>query len=195
MIWQIVLLIIIVTLIMPIPVNTKIAFNILKLSGEINIQVLRVFKYKRRVRFKNGYLYITRKGRTKREKISSKNFNIAYAIQFVRQVYFRLILKSLTFVGEEGYYNNAMISAMGAGTVDLISKCVFARIRHNKKSAHIVMRNEAKYNQDCLNFKIEGIITISIFDIIYSIVNSYLSLKGGNYERKKAEYQQNQEFD
>ena len=53
---------------------------------------------------------------------------------------------------------------------------------HNKKSAHILINNEAKYNQDCLNFKIEGKVNISIFDVLYSIVNSLWSLKGAEYE-------------
>ena len=111
-------------------------------------------------------------------------------MQLIRQLYFRLLLHSLKFTSEEGYYNDAFVTAMGSGLIDVVSKCAYTRILHNKKSAHIFIANEPKYNQDCLKAKIECEITISLFDILYSIINSYLSLKGEDYERTTAQYEQ-----
>ncbi|MBQ7797750.1 MAG: hypothetical protein IJ371_01350 [Clostridia bacterium] len=136
------------------------------------------------MRFRGSYVYITRKNKTKREKLSSSNFNIAFVIQLIRQLYFRLILQTLNFVSDVGYYNNAMVTAMGSSVVDIVSKCLYTRILHNKKSAHIFISNEAKYNQDCLNIKIEGQINISLFDVIYSLINVLWSLKGAKYETR-----------
>ena len=66
---------------------------------------------------------------------------------------------------------------------------------HNKKSAHIFVLNEAKYNQDCLRAELEGQVSISLFDVIYSFISSVLSLKGDKYERTKAEYEQDKGVD
>jgi len=98
-----------------------------------------------------------------------------------------MILGSLKFVSEEGYYNDAMITALGSSIIDITSKCLYARILHNKKSAHIFLLTEPKYNQDCLNIKIEGAVTISMFDVLYSLFNSYLSVKGGEYEKSNSQ--------
>ena len=190
MIWQIVLLIIIFLLIIPIPIKINLSFNILRLSGEMSLRILKLINYKIRVRFRGAYVYVTCNGKTRREKLTSKNYNVAFVMQLIRQLYFRVILTTLKFVSEEGYYNDAMITAIGSGLIDIVSKCAKGRILHNKKSAHIFIQNEAKYNQDCLNMKLECEVKISIFDILYSIVNSYLSVKGDNYEKSNSTIQQ-----
>ena len=182
MIWQISLIILIFLLIIPIPIKFNILFNILKLSGEIQVDIFKFINYKIKVKFKGQYVYVTKKNKTYREKLSAKNFNVAFVLQMIKQLYFRLVLDRLIFISENGYYNDAMVTALSTGVVDVVTKCVYAKILHNKKSAHILINNEAKYNKDCLNFKIEGKISISIFDILYSIINSLWRLKGEKYE-------------
>lgn len=187
MIWQIVLLIVIFLLIIPIPFKFKLTFNILRLSGEVQLSVFKLINYKVRVRFRGAYIYIITNNKTRREKLSSKNFNVAFVMQMLRQLYFRLILKTLSFSCQGGYYNNAFVTALGSSVIDITSKSIFARILHNKKSAHIFISNEAKYNQDCLHIKLEGQIYISVFDVIYSLINTLWSLKGEKYETRNAQ--------
>lgn len=189
--WQIIFLIIIFLLIIPIPIKIKMLFNILNLSGGMELKILKIFSFKMRLRFRGAYVYITTKGKTKREKLTAKNFNIMFVIQLFRQIYFRLILTSLRFSSEVGYYNDAMFTALGGSLVDIIAKCVYAKILHNKKSAHIFMANEAKYNQDCLRIKIEAEIKMSIFDVLYSLINSLWSVKGEKYETRSSKNEQN----
>lgn len=184
MIWQIILLIIIFLVIIPIPIKFKLNFNILKLSGEFQLRFINFINYKIRVRFRGQYVYITRNEKARREKLTSSNFNVMFVMQLVRQLYFRIVLNSLHFVSDVGYYNDAFVTAVGTGVVDIVSKSLYAKILHNKKSAHIFIFNEAKYNRDCLNLKIEGNLSISIFDIIYSIINSLWSIKGEKYETR-----------
>ena len=184
MIWQIILLIIIFLLIIPIPIKFKLIFNVLRLSGAVQIRLFKFINFKLRVRFRGAYVYITRNNKTRRERLSSKNYNVAFVMQLVRQLYFRIILQTLNFVSDVGYYNDAMVTAMSSSFVDIASKCIYARILHNKKSAHIFIQNEAKYNQDCLNLKIEGLVNISLFDVIYSFINTLWSLKGEKYETR-----------
>ena len=194
MIWQIILLIIIFLLIIPIPIKLKLGFNILRLSGEVDIRVLKFINHKVRVRFRGAYVYITSNKKTRREKLTSTNYNVAYIMQLIRQLYFRVELKSLTFLSEEGYYNDAMITALASGVIDIATKCAKGRILHNKKSAHIFVQNEAKYNQDCLNLKIECEAKISLFDVLYSIINAWWSVKGDNYEKSNSTIEQDKGF-
>lgn len=194
MIWRLILLIIIFLLIIPIPIKLKLSFNVLRLSGEVNIQISKLISYKARVRFRGAYVYITQNNKTRREKLTASNYNVAYVMQLIRQLYFRVELNTLTFASEEGYYNNAMITALGSGVIDIVSKCAKGRILHNKKSAHIFVQNEAKYNQDCLNFKLECEAKVSTFDMAYSIINSLWSIKGDNYEKSNSTIEQDKGF-
>lgn len=190
MIWQIILLIIIFLLIIPIPIKFKVVFNILRLSGAVEVAILKFINFKIRVRFRGAYVYITQNNKTRREKLTAKNFNVVFVVQIIRQLYFRTILRDLKFVGDVGYYNDAMVTAMASSAIDIVAKCLSARILHNKKSAHIFISNDTKYNQDCLNLKIEGKVNISIFDVIYSIINTLWSLKGEKYERTSSNIEQ-----
>ncbi len=194
MIWKIILLIIIFLLIVPIPIKLNLGFNILRLSGEVRIHLLKFVNFKVRVRFRGAYVYITRKNKTRREKLTATNYNVAYVMQLIRQLYFRVELNSLTLLSEEGYYNDAMITALASGVIDIATKCAKGRILHNKKSAHIFVQNEAKYNQDCLNLKLECEVKISLFDILYSIINSLWSVKGDNYEKSNSTIEQDKGF-
>lgn len=184
MIWQIILLSIIFLLIIPIPIKFKLVFNVLRLSGAVQIKLFKFINFKLRVRFRGAYVYITRNNKTRREKLSSKNYNVAFVMQLVRQLYFRLILTNLSFASDVGYYNDAMVTAMSSSILDIISKCIYSRILHNKKSAHIFIQNDTKYNQDCFNVKIDGNIKISLFDVLYSLINTLWSLKGEKYETR-----------
>ena len=195
MIWKIIVILIIFLIIFPIIIKFKIVFNILRFSGEIHIRILKIINFKIKVKLRGGYVYITQNGRTRREKLTSKNYNIAFVLKFINEIYFRTQLAFLKFNSELGYYNDAMVTALGSSVIDVVSKCIYSRILHNKKSAHIFVLNEAKYNQDCLRAELEGQVSISLFDVIYSFISSVLSLKGDKYERTKAEYEQDKGVD
>ncbi len=195
MIWKIIVILIIFLLIILIPIKIKVDFNILKLSGAWEVHICKIIKFRVRVRIRGRYIYITKNGKTRREKLSSKNYSVALILKLINETYFRTELNQLTIKSEIGYCNNAMVSAIGCSVVDIITKCSKARIAHNKKAAHIFVLNEPKYNGDYLNIKLESDIKISIFDIVYSLTSTLLSLKGDNYEREKAVHEQNQEFD
>lgn len=192
MFWELFILILITLIIIPVPIKIRLKFNLLKLSGEVSIKWLKIFGYKIRVRFRGKYIYITHKSKTRREKFTSKNFNVAFVMQLIKNIYFRLVLTKIYFASQTGYYNNAMTTAISSSLIDIVSKDMCCRILDNKKSAHIFVGNEPRYNEDCLNVKVEGDIKISVFDVLYSLVNSLLSLKGEKYERNKAEYEQSE---
>ena len=191
MVWQLIFLVVIFLLIISLTIKFKIVFNILRLSGAVEIVLFKIIRFKLNVRFRGPYVYIAINNKTRREKLSSKNFNIAFVVQLSRQIYFRTHLEQLKFNGDIGYYNNAMVTAMASSIIDIVGKCLGARILHNKKSAHIFVSNETKYNQDSLNLRLEGKINISIFDIIYSLINALWSLKGVSYERTDFNIEQN----
>lgn len=192
MFWKLFVLILVVVIIVPIPIKVSVSFNILKLSGEVSIKLIKFLGYKIRVRFRGKYIYITHKSKTRREKFTNKNFNLALLMEVIKNVYLRLVLTKIYFASQTGYYNNAMVTAITSSLIDIVSKDVCCRILNNKKSAHIFVGNEPKYNEDCFSVKIEGDVKISIFDFLYSFINSLLSLKGVRYERSKAEYEQSE---
>lgn len=186
MIWRIVILIIIFLVIIPIPLKLELNFNILRLSGRVLVKAFKIFNLKVSVRFRGKYVYITsNNGRTKREKLSSKNYNVALVVEMVKQLYFRIVVAKIIFSSNIGYYNNSCVTAISSVSLDVLSKSVLSKIQHNKKSAHIFISNNAKYNQDCCNAKLEVDSKICLFDIGCSILWALWNLKGVKYEREQ----------
>jgi len=184
-------------LVLTFPIKTKVVFksNILNLSSQIFISILGIKILKLKIKFKGNYVYITKGKYTYKEKLTPSNIDVVFVINFVKLLYFRLHLLELTEESEIGYSNNAMATSLGVASIDIICKGILARIKNNKKSSHIFIDNYAKYNEDCLNFKLEASICINILDIFYSFVASKIKSKGVKYERTKQREQQSESID
>ena len=179
------------------PIKTKIVAksNILNLSSQLSIEVFKLKILKLKIKFRGNYVYVTKGKYTYKEKLTPSNINVVFAINFIKLIYFRLQLLELIEESEIGYMNNALgTSLMVAGT-DIITKGILSRIKNNKKSSHIFIDNYAKYDQDCLNFKLEISSCINLLDVIYSFVSSKIKSKGERYERTKQREQQSESID
>lgn len=172
--------------IIPIPIKVELNFNILRLSGKLFIKIFKIFNFKLSVRFRGAYVYITNKhGKTKREKLSSKNYDVAFVFELIKQLYFRLVFANINFTSQIGYFNSSMVTAISSASLDIISKSILSKIKHNKKSSHIFILNDAKYNQDCCSAKFETDCKICLFDVLYSLICVLWNLKGVKYEREQ----------
>jgi hypothetical protein len=61
-----------------------------------------------------------------------------------------------------------MITANICGYLDVLSKSFLGKLKNNKKSAHIFVDVNPKYNEDVFNVRLNTATRISVFDLIYS---------------------------
>ena len=54
-------------------------------------------------------------------------------------------------------------------TIDVLSKCVLSKVKNNKKSAHIFVEVNPKYNEDIFNIRLIYEMRMSAVDIIYTL--------------------------
>ncbi len=176
----------------PFLVSFDIKFNILHLHGVVTIKIFNKIKIDFKIRIKNGYVYINRKNKQRREKITKSSFMLILIYNLVGQLYFREQFLDLSVVGDFGYNQNAQVTALGCGYGEIILKAIFSKIKNNKKSSHIFVAVEPNYNQDILNVSLTNTIRISVFDLLYTLV--YTIIKSwGKYEevRKSTNRQSN----
>ena len=178
---------VVLILMLTFPVKTKAVFkaNVLNLSSQVFVEVLGISFIKLKVKIRGNYVYVTKKKFTYKEKLTPSNVDVIFLFNFLKLLYFRLHLLELTQESEIGYSNNAMATSLGVAGIDIVSKGILTRVKNNKKSSHIFIDNYAKYNEDCLNFKLELSLCINIFDIVYSFISSKFKSKGEKYERTK----------
>ena len=76
-----------------------------------------------------------------------------------------------------------MITATTCGFIDVVSKCVLSKVKNNKKSANIFVEVNPKYNEDIFNFKLNYEMRMSVVDIIYTLVYTFVATIRHKIER------------
>lgn len=170
LIFLFIIFLIIFILIYPFLLKFEIKLNVLKLKGLLIIKLFNKIKFEIKFRIKNGYIYLYFNNKEIKEKISNKNVNIKFVLNLIKQMYFRQQYISLGIFSNFGYVLDSCVTATGSGFIDVISKCVFSKIKNNKKSAHIFVEVEPKYNEDIFNLRLINETKMSLFDGIYAFI-------------------------
>ncbi len=178
----------ILSFVYPFLIKFDIRFNILKLKGIIKLTFFNKITLELKIRIKHGYIYINHKKKESKVKISNKNFKFVFITKLIKQLYFREQLLNFNLVSNFGYSNDSMITAVGAGNIDVLTKAIMGKIKNNKKSAHIFVSVEPKYNQDIFNFRIINEIRISVFDFIYTLFVTIFRTISNKVYKKVNEY-------
>ncbi len=169
----------------PFLVEVDIRINILKLKGVFIIKFFNKLKIKLKFRIKHGYIYIYFKKKEKKLKISQNNVSFVFIINLFREFYFREQLLSMSLSSSFGYNLDSCITATTSGYLDIIQKGILAKIKNNKKSAHIFTKIDPKYNEDIFNLRFNQIIRVSVVDIIYTLLVTLIKTWSGNEKRKR----------
>ena len=153
----------------PFLIKIEIKCNILKLKGGISFKFFNKIKLELKFRVKNGYIYIYFNNKERKEKLDKKNINIVFISNLINQLYFRHQLLNCNLISNFGFVLNSMATATTCGLIDVFSKAVFAKVKNNKKSAHIFVDVNPKYNEDIFNIRLNYEMRMSVVDIIYTL--------------------------
>lgn len=154
----------------PFLIKFEIKCNILRLKGQLNIIFFNKIKFDFKFRIKHGYIYIYFKNKEVKEKISNNNINIILISNLIKQLYFRHQLLNCNLTSNFGFVLDSMITATICGYIDVFSKCILSKIKNNKKSAHIFVDVNPKYNEDVFNIRVIYEMRMSVFDILYTLI-------------------------
>ena len=154
----------------PFLIKFEIKLNALKLKGGISVKFFNKIKFEFKFRVKNGYIYLYFNNKERKEKIDKKNINIVFVLNLINQLYFRHQLLNCNLTSNFGFVLDSMITATTCGFVDVLSKCILSKVKNNKKSAHIFVEVNPKYNEDISNLRLVYEMRMSVVDIIYTLV-------------------------
>lgn len=157
-------------IIYPFLIKLDIRLNVLRLKGILVIKLFNKIKFEFKFRIKNGYVYLYYKNKEIKQKISNKNISLRFIFILIKQTYFRQQLLNSKITSNFGYLNDSRITALTSGYIDCVAKGFFAKIKNNKKSAHIFIDVEPKYNEDICNIRFEWEVRMSIFDMLYTFI-------------------------
>lgn len=154
----------------PFLIKFEIKCNVLKLKGGFIIKFFNKIKLEFKFRVKNGYIYLYFRNKEIKEKISDKNINIIFIINLVKSIYFRHQLLNCNLTSNFGFVLDSLVTATTCGFIDVMSKGILSKVKNNKKSAHIFVDVNPKYNEDIFNLRFNYEIRMSVVDVIFSFV-------------------------
>lgn len=172
-------------IIYPFLIKFDMRFNILKLKGTMSIKFFNKLKLELKFRIKNGYVYFYFNKKEKKEKISKKNINLIFIFNLTKHLYFRQQWLSFELKSNFGYVLDSCVTATACGFIEAVSKSVLCKIKNNKKSAHIFVDAEPKYNEDICNLRMVNEIRMSVADIIYAFVYAIIYTRRNNEKSRK----------
>lgn len=168
--------IIICLMFLPIKLEARFSFNLLDMSGAVGA-FLYGFKITHQMLWIKGKKIITKKEEAvESQEIDFQGKEITFLKIFLKQLTNKTRLKKI-----ELFYNigldDAFTSAMVSGHINVIVVYLYTRIKNEKPTASLELNNTISYNRKVLQFAFKCIITISLFDIVYSWLNSVILTK------------------
>lgn len=167
---------IIILLIAPVFIHVRLTFNMQDLSG-----VLCFYLYKIKIKY---FMYQI-KGKTiilkneKETKVQELEFDAGQLIiveQFLQQIKQKSRLKEL-FVFYNIGVGDAFLSSMIGGAINTFVLTLFTTIKNKKPTASMGIYDTISYNREIFEIAAKGAISISLFDIAYSLVISVILSK------------------
>lgn len=170
MYWYLIFVAIIFLLIFPIRTKTFVDFDILKLKGRMYVKIFFIKVATVKLKIRKGYIYIYKGKKVYKEQLSMSNPDIKKAGNILQSLYYRIELESLTLKSEFGYVNDAMKTALITSGFDIIVKCFLAKVKNNKKLAHIFIENKPNYDYDKMYMTLSVKVRTCVADILYALM-------------------------
>ena len=181
--WLIIVVFFLVLFIYPIFANLHLSYDFLHNMGTLSLYVFSIKIFAFKIRFKNkNIVIIPNKGESEVETSLSEG-QMRFLEQLNSQLKQKIIVRNVTAYSRIGV-QDASISAILTGLFNAVVSSILAYIKNTKKSARVSVISEPDYNGKHLTFSIYGSVALTIFDIIYSLIMSFVIIRRSEkYER------------
>ena len=167
---------IIILFFLPIKLEARVSFNVLNFSGAIG-----VFLYKKKLMHQQFWIKGKKIITQNENEIETKEMDfdsqeIIFIETLTNEIKDKTRLKEMSVFYNIGV-NDAFLSAMVAGLVNFVIVSLFTNIKNQKPTASLYLNDTISYNREVCQFAIKLILSISLFDILYSFLHSIIISK------------------
>lgn len=168
--------VIVVVLLFPLKFQVRLTFNLESLSGVLCLYVfkIKVKYYHYQIKGKNIILKNEKETRMKEFEFDEKQLIIADI--FRKQVKNKARLKELFIFYNLGL-GDAFESAMVGGLINTVFTIMFTTIKNSRPTASMGIYDTISYNREIFEIAGKGSISISLFDVVYSLIMSVILIK------------------
>lgn len=181
--WLIIVVFFLIVLILPIFSKAYVTFDFLNNIGVISLYIFcfKIITYK--AKFQKFKLVIFTSKDEKDIEVQVSQKQMRFLKQMSVQLKEKLILKDISFYSRIGLYD-AFNTAIVTGLFSSLVSAFMGYVKNAKKSSTVNMINNPNYNGHNLTIAFKIRFFITIFDVIYAILMSFIIIKRSEkYER------------
>lgn len=168
---------------LPIKFETRLSFNVLDFSGALGI-----FLYKRKLLHEQfwikGKKIITKSDdEIETKEIDFQSSEIIFLETLMHEIKDKTRLKELSVFYNIGL-KDAFLSAMLAGLVNYAITIFLTSVKNQKPTASLSLNDTVSYNRELCQFAVKLIMSISLFDVLYSLFNAIILSRKKHAEKQ-----------
>lgn len=163
----------IVLFLSPVLVQARITFNLQSKSGVLCLYIfgIKILYYLYQLQGKT--IILKNQKQTKQKSLSFEDKDLLFVENLSKQIKDKTRLKDLYV-----FYNlgagDAFLSAMLGGILNVVVLTFFTSLKSKKPTASLGIYDTISYNKTLFEIALKGKISISLIDIVYSLLNSVI---------------------
>ncbi len=171
---------IILLLFLPVVLELRITYNVLTNTGVISVYLYKFNLIYYIFEIKHNEISIKDKDNTQEKKLDLNGPEIEFYKNFVKEVMDKLRLRFLDIFYNIGV-EDAFLTSMVCGYINAVCLMLFSKIKNSKPTAKLGLYDTAGYNQREVVVVANTNVSISLFDLVYSLILSgILTMKSRN---------------
>lgn len=164
-------LFLLIVIIIPLSLNIKLAINLKTYTGIISIHLFKIRLLLIIFRFKDNNIIIKKKNKEKELEFELSDKQKRFAEQFFTQIKDKINVRVLQSFTRIGTYD-ALETSLYNSTINAIFATAFGYIKNSKPYAKIDVLSFPAYNRKLFLITLYSNVSITIFDLLYSLVMS-----------------------
>lgn len=168
--------VIIVVCFIPIKLEGRVSFNFLDLSGAFGIFFYKIKVTHQQVWIKHKKIMLKKDNHVESKEISFDSDEIVFVNMLISQVKDKTRLRVLSVFYNLGL-DDAFLTSMAAGYINVLMLIFFTNIKNTKPTASLGVYDSISYNRQVCQFAVKCVLSISLFDVAYSLIRSVILTK------------------
>ncbi len=167
---------IILLLFIPVKIEGRISFNVLEKSGAFGVFVFGIKVEYQQFWIENKKILTKKENELESHELNTQSKEVIFFEMFSHELKDKTRLKEL-FVFYNLGVGDAFQSALLGGTVNALLMSIMASIKNSKPTASFGVYDTISYNKKICQFALKSSMSISLFDVVYSLVRSVILTK------------------
>lgn len=187
-----IILILVLLLVLQLTIKAKFFFNVLQNRGKLQLKFINIPIIDYQISFHMDYLKLTnKKGKNKYLPIEFNEQTLAEYNNFQEILFKKTYFKNASVYLNFGYKDSAFSTAMVCGYFDVITKGLYSVLRTKKNEVEFISKIYPNYKKNVIKIGIKAKLSMSIYDLIWSYLESKVTSKKNTKRSNKNARQQN----